>query len=182
VIRKLLPALATVLLWPTPASAQGPVHQCVDDLGYPYTAGWGNDGPAIDLEADQCVLVGENPGPHTWEIFEGQVAFASEVQAYLDHLYQVELFLRWHSVWRWESTGLIECESNGDWHINTGNGYFGGAQMSMAFWRSYGGLEFAARPDLAEPWQQVVVLDRWRDGGGRFRDAFPGCARELGLR
>ena len=57
-------------------------------------------------------------------------------------------------------TGVAECESSGDWHINTGNGYMGGLQMDAAFWANYGGLKFAPRPDLASELEQTVVAER----------------------
>ncbi|MDR7086087.1 uncharacterized protein YabE (DUF348 family) [Aeromicrobium panaciterrae] len=34
---------------------------------------------------------------------------------------------------------IAQCESGGNWHINTGNGYYGGLQFSAATWRSVGG-------------------------------------------
>ena len=34
---------------------------------------------------------------------------------------------------------LAGCESGGNWHINTGNGYYGGLQFSAATWKSVGG-------------------------------------------
>src|SRR5215213_6973161 len=34
---------------------------------------------------------------------------------------------------------VAECESSGNWHINTGNGYYGGLQFSLGTWRAYGG-------------------------------------------
>ena len=57
-------------------------------------------------------------------------------------------------------TSVAECESSGDWHINTGNGYMGGLQMDAAFWANYGGLRFAPRPDLASELEQTVVAER----------------------
>src|SRR4028118_277179 len=38
---------------------------------------------------------------------------------------------------------LAECESGGRWHINTGNGYYGGLQFSASTWRGYGGGKYA---------------------------------------
>ena len=79
------------------------------------------------------------------------------------------------SVW----TQLAQCESNGRWSTNTGNGYFGGLQEDMAFWRNYGGLAYAPRPDLASPSAQMAVAER-----GRARQGFgawPACSRRLGL-
>ena len=40
-----------------------------------------------------------------------------------------------NSVW----DKIAQCESGGNWHINTGNGYYGGLQFSAATWRSVGG-------------------------------------------
>ena len=80
------------------------------------------------------------------------------------------------SVW----ARLAECESNGRWSTNTGNGYFGGLQEDMTFWRNYGGLAYAPRPDLASPSAQMAVAERGkaRQGFG----AWPACSRRLGLR
>lgn len=82
---------------------------------------------------------------------------------------------------------LSACEANDNpakgptgWASNTGNGYFGGLQMDMTFWRSYGGPSFAARPDLASREQQIVVAERARDSGRGYHP-WPTCARRLGL-
>jgi resuscitation-promoting factor RpfA len=34
---------------------------------------------------------------------------------------------------------LAQCESGGNWGINTGNGYYGGIQFNASTWRAYGG-------------------------------------------
>ena len=34
---------------------------------------------------------------------------------------------------------IAQCESGGNWAINTGNGYYGGLQFSPATWKSNGG-------------------------------------------
>jgi hypothetical protein len=75
---------------------------------------------------------------------------------------------------------LAGCESTGHWAANTGNGYFGGVQMDMTFWRSYGGPAFAARPDLASRAQQIAVAERGLARQGWA--AWPACSRRLGLR
>ena len=41
---------------------------------------------------------------------------------------------------------LAQCESGGNWAINTGNGYYGGLQFSAATWRSVGGPEPGHEP------------------------------------
>jgi uncharacterized protein YabE (DUF348 family) len=56
---------------------------------------------------------------------------------------------------------IAKCESGGNWHINTGNGYYGGLQFNMAAWRSNGGRDFAARPDQASRAEQITVANRY---------------------
>src|SRR5919199_4854409 len=63
-------------------------------------------------------------------------------------------------------TGVAQCESGGDWHINTGNGYYGGLQFSQSTWAGYGGLAYAARADLATPDQQITVAEAVLAGQG----------------
>lgn len=75
---------------------------------------------------------------------------------------------------------LAACESTSRWNVNTGNGYYGGLQQDLVFWRRHGGLAFASRPDLASREQQVAVAERGLavQGWG----AWPVCSRRLGLR
>lgn len=72
-----------------------------------------------------------------------------------------------------------ECESGGLWSANTGNGYYGGFQLTLEMWRGHGGLEFAGRPDLASRMQQIAVLERILAAQGQ--QALPGCALISGL-
>lgn len=55
---------------------------------------------------------------------------------------------------------IASCESGGRWRINTGNGYYGGLQMSRATWRTYGGADYAPRPDLATREEQIAVGEK----------------------
>jgi len=55
---------------------------------------------------------------------------------------------------------IAQCESGGNWHINTGNGYYGGLQFSYSTWLSVGGADFASRADLASREQQITVANR----------------------
>jgi len=55
---------------------------------------------------------------------------------------------------------IAECESGGDWHINTGNGYYGGLQFAQSTWEANGGLAYAPRADLATREQQIAVASR----------------------
>ncbi len=55
---------------------------------------------------------------------------------------------------------IAQCESGGNWHINTGNGYYGGLQFAQSTWLANGGADFAARADLASREQQITVANR----------------------
>lgn len=55
---------------------------------------------------------------------------------------------------------IAKCESGGNWHINTGNGYYGGLQFLTSTWLANGGGQFAARADLATREQQITVANR----------------------
>ncbi len=74
-------------------------------------------------------------------------------------------------------SGVAQCESSGNWSINTGNGYYGGLQFSSPTWLGHGGGEFAPRADLATPAQQIEVAERvlLTQGVG----AWPTCGRYL---
>jgi nucleoid-associated protein YgaU len=74
----------------------------------------------------------------------------------------------------WDS--LAQCESSGNWAINTGNGYAGGLQFSPATWAAYGGTGSAAN---ASREQQIAVAERVQAGQGW--GAWPACAAKLGL-
>src|SRR3954470_13786096 len=73
--------------------------------------------------------------------------------------------------------GVADCESGGDWSINTGNGYYGGLQFSQGTWEAYGGAARAARADLASKDQQIAVAERTLAGQGV--GAWPVCGRYL---
>jgi len=75
---------------------------------------------------------------------------------------------------------LAWCESTGRWNAATGNGYFGGLQMDMTFWRRHGGLAYAARPDLAGRAAQIAVAIVGQSIQGW--SAWPVCSRVVGLR
>jgi nucleoid-associated protein YgaU len=73
--------------------------------------------------------------------------------------------------------GVARCESSGNWHINTGNGYYGGLQFSYSTWLAYGGGAYARRADLATKAQQIVIAERTLRGQGI--GAWPVCGRYL---
>lgn len=74
-------------------------------------------------------------------------------------------------------SGVAQCESGGNWSINTGNGYFGGLQFSQPTWVAYGGLAYAPRADLATPAQQIAIAEKVLAGQGK--GAWPVCGRNL---
>ena len=55
---------------------------------------------------------------------------------------------------------IAECESGGNWSINTGNGYYGGLQFDIGTWLGAGGGDFASRADLASRAEQITVSNR----------------------
>jgi resuscitation-promoting factor RpfA len=75
---------------------------------------------------------------------------------------------------------LAQCESSGRWHINTGNGYYGGLQISLPTWRGYGGRHFAKLPSRASKAEQIRIAERIKRGQG-WR-AWPTCSVRVGLR
>ncbi|WP_329285524.1 transglycosylase family protein [Streptomyces sp. NBC_00691] len=77
----------------------------------------------------------------------------------------------------WEK--VAACESTSHWHINTGNGYFGGLQFSQSTWEAYGGTHYAPRADLASKDQQIAVAERVLKGQGP--GAWPSCGPGAGL-
>jgi LysM repeat protein len=74
-------------------------------------------------------------------------------------------------------TGVAQCESGGDWDVNTGNGFYGGLQFSQPTWSGYGGTTFAARADLASPAEQVQIAEKVLAGQGI--GAWPTCGKFL---
>ncbi|MEV6956867.1 transglycosylase family protein [Streptomyces sp. NPDC051183] len=74
---------------------------------------------------------------------------------------------------------VATCESTNNWHINTGNGYYGGLQFSQSTWRAFGGTAYAARADLATKDQQIAVAEKVLKGQGP--QAWPACGKRAGL-
>jgi uncharacterized protein YabE (DUF348 family) len=72
---------------------------------------------------------------------------------------------------------LAQCESGGNWAINTGNGYYGGLQFNLGTWQSYGGTGL---PSQASRETQIAIATKVRDASGGY-GAWPACAAKLGL-
>ncbi|PUA83082.1 resuscitation-promoting factor [Nocardioides currus] len=75
----------------------------------------------------------------------------------------------------WDS--LAQCESGGNWAINTGNGYYGGLQFNLGTWQAYGGTGL---PSQASRETQIAIATKLRDASGGY-GAWPACAAKLGL-
>jgi resuscitation-promoting factor RpfB len=72
---------------------------------------------------------------------------------------------------------LAECESGGNWSINTGNGYYGGLQFSLSTWRAYGG---SGMPHEASREEQIAIAEKLQADAGW--GSWPACSSKLGLR
>ncbi|REK91490.1 LysM peptidoglycan-binding domain-containing protein [Streptomyces inhibens] len=74
---------------------------------------------------------------------------------------------------------VAQCESAGVWSSASGNGYYGGLQLTQEMWDNYGGSAYASRPDLASRAQQIAVAESILDDRGP--DVWPSCAVNAGL-
>ena len=87
---------------------------------------------------------------------------------------------------RWDC--LAHYESTHRWHVNTGNGHYGGLQFSLSTWRYYGGPSYTNKtyPHKATRTEQIVIAKRvarhgWKDRqpqGGRsaWPNTWPRCS------
>ncbi|WP_026549825.1 transglycosylase family protein [Arthrobacter sp. Br18] len=71
---------------------------------------------------------------------------------------------------------LAQCESGGNWGINTGNGFSGGLQFTPSTWAAFGGQ---GSPTDASREQQIAVAENVLAGQGW--GAWPACSAKLGL-
>jgi len=55
---------------------------------------------------------------------------------------------------------IAQCESGGNWSINTGNGYYGGLQFDIQTWIGSGGGAYAPNASLATKAQQIDIANR----------------------
>lgn len=71
---------------------------------------------------------------------------------------------------------LAQCESSGDWSIDTGNGFYGGLQFTLSSWEAVGGTGY---PNQASRDEQILRAEllQARQGWG----AWPVCSAKLGL-
>ena len=74
---------------------------------------------------------------------------------------------------------LAQCESGGNWAINTGNGFHGGLQFTASTWNAHGGQQYAPYAYQASREQQITVAERVLASQGW--GAWPACSAKLGL-
>lgn len=55
---------------------------------------------------------------------------------------------------------IAQCESTGNWSINSGNGYYGGLQFDIQTWIGAGGGAYAPNASLATKAQQIDIANR----------------------
>ncbi|MEU1270148.1 transglycosylase family protein [Streptomyces sp. NPDC005799] len=76
---------------------------------------------------------------------------------------------------QWDA--VAQCESGGNWSINTGNGYYGGLQFSASTWAAYGGTAYAPQANQAGKAQQIAVAEKVLASQGK--GAWPVCGKGL---
>ena len=76
-----------------------------------------------------------------------------------------------------EWDAVAQCESGGNWSINTGNGYYGGLQFSASTWAAYGGTQYASTADQASKAQQIEIAEKVLASQGK--GAWPVCGTGL---
>ncbi|MFE2917120.1 transglycosylase family protein [Kitasatospora indigofera] len=81
------------------------------------------------------------------------------------------------SVATWDK--VAQCESSGNWSINTGNGFYGGLQFTNSTWAEFGGTAYAPRADLATKDQQIATAEKVLAVQGP--GAWPVCSVQAGL-
>ena len=72
---------------------------------------------------------------------------------------------------RWDC--LAHYESSHRWHINSGNGHYGGLQFSLSTWRYFGGPNYSGNlyPHRATRTEQIEIGKRTAFKGWRGRAA-----------
>ncbi|MFJ6620080.1 transglycosylase family protein [Kitasatospora sp. NPDC091335] len=81
------------------------------------------------------------------------------------------------SVSTWDA--VAQCESGGNWAINTGNGFYGGLQFTSSTWAAFGGTAYAQQANQATKAQQIAVAEKVLASQGP--GAWPVCSVKAGL-
>jgi len=73
---------------------------------------------------------------------------------------------------------VAQCESGGNWSINTGNGFYGGLQFTKGTWKAYGGTKYAPTANQASRSEQIAIANKVLAGQGI--GAWPVCGHNAG--
>jgi uncharacterized protein YabE (DUF348 family) len=71
---------------------------------------------------------------------------------------------------------IAECESGGNWSIDSGNGYYGGLQFDHGTWAAYGGTAYAYNANGASKAQQIAIAEKVKADRGGY-GAWPVCGK-----
>lgn len=97
---------------------------------------------------------------------------ANQLRAYLLAVYLNAVNASVPNQANWDR--VAQCESGGNWHLSTGNGFYGGLQFSASTWRSVGGTGLPHQHSRIEQIRRANILkDRaglgqWPHCGSRF--------------
>ena len=97
---------------------------------------------------------------------------ANQIRAYLLAVYLNAVNASVPNQANWDR--VAACESGGNWHLSTGNGFYGGLQFSLSTWRAVGGTGYPHQNSREEQIRRANILkDRaglgqWPRCGSRF--------------
>jgi Transglycosylase-like domain len=112
---------------------------------------------------------GEGTPGHTWQAYRRE---ARQLRRYL-HAAAVAR-QRDALVAHWQ--GVADCEADGNWGSNTGNGYYGGLQFDHGTWAAYGGTAYAYNANGASKAQQIAIAEKVKADRGGY-GAWPVCGQ-----
>src|ERR1700733_14843571 len=73
---------------------------------------------------------------------------------------------------------IAQCESGGNWSINTGNGFYGGLQFTKGTWKGCAGTKYASPANKAGRPEQIAIAEKVLHGQGI--GAWPVCGKKGG--
>ncbi len=74
---------------------------------------------------------------------------------------------------------VAACEATGNWAINSGNGFYGGLQLTSSTWAAFGGTSYAPQAHQATKAQQIAIGEKVLAAQGP--GAWPVCSVKAGL-
>lgn len=90
---------------------------------------------------------------------------ANQIRAYLLAVYLNAVSASVPNAANWDR--VAACESGGNWHLSTGNGFYGGLQFSLSTWRAVGGTGYPHQNSREEQIRRADIL-RTRAGLGQW--------------